>query len=202
MKHFLALLLLSSTWSMAHSQSELNLFYIDSSQPLSGDYFRQYELQYMENAILNVSDPAGLYLYYCDGDRSIFARNEDQRKKVMEMLYSGAGMPTQWDTDKGKLREYMYQPLKGFTGKLKMHLFLSDDKAWQIEQGESSVVKLLPKELHAVSGTALGQIEVTLYFDNESNRINTTKLKEVLEFYNNPEFAPVIIYQIEILKSK
>jgi hypothetical protein len=113
MKHFFVLLLSCLVWGMAHSQSELNLFYIDSSQPLSDDYFRQYELLYLEDAILNVKDQSGLYLYYCDGDRSIFARNEDQRKKVMDMLYSGAGAPTLWDTDKGKLREYMYQPLKG-----------------------------------------------------------------------------------------
>jgi hypothetical protein len=190
---------------LAHTlaaQSEINLFYIDSSQPLTDDFMRQYEIEYFENAVQAVKDETGLFLYHCNGERSLFARNQEQRQKVFDALYGGSGYSTSWESDKTRLREYMYPLVKSYTGSFKMHLFLSDEKAWQVEQGEASVVKLLPKELYAISGMGFVNVEVFLYFDNESNRVDEKKLRSVLEFYNTPDFAPVITYHIETLKSK
>ena len=182
-----------STWS----QKKMTLIYVDSSQPSSSDVFTMDENSQIRS-LVEKSANEKLFVFYSNGSKYRFARNESQYEEVLNLVASEAAIAPDIKFDKKILREFVYTEVERFQGEMDFHLFLTDRKVEDIvANGESNLVKLFPRELFAVSHGGIGAMNVVLHFNNATKRVKEDKLMDALEFFNQT-YSPHINYKIVI----
>jgi|JI9StandDraft_2_1071091.scaffolds.fasta_scaffold173012_2 hypothetical protein len=181
------------------AQKNLNVVYIDSSQPVTDDFLSSEEFVKLEKLVTSELDTSGLFVFYSNGPKYRFARSGGQRDEIIDLLLTGSAQEPNLMFDKKLLRDYLYTEVNGFSGTLDFHVFLSDHQAEEVFLGEAAIVKIFPKELYEVSNQKISQIDVHLYYSNTKGKLKEDKMLEVLQFFNNNDFGPIINYDVSIL---
>ena len=199
MRILLTTLVLLTLLSATTEDGVMHIIYIDSSQPVSEDFFSGEEYVKLQKLITEIGNDK-VFVFYSNGERYLFARDETQREKIMENLLTTSSQEPQLIYDKKLMRDYLFSEVQKYSGAVNMHFFLSDYQTSQVASGEHTLVKLFPKELFEVGNGKISEITVDLYYDNVRGKVKEERLVNALNFYNTVDYKPVINFEINLIK--
>ncbi len=199
MKILLTAFVILSLIGATTNEGAMHIIYIDSSQPVTEDFFSGEEYVRLQKLLADLANEK-VFIFYSNGERYLFARDEAQQEKILENLLTTSSQEPQLIYDKKLMRDYLFSEMQKFSGTLNMHFFLSDYQTAQVASGEHTLVKLFPKELYEVGNGNVSSVNVDLYFDNVRGKIKEEKLTDALNFFNNADYKPVINFKINLIK--
>lgn len=199
MRILLATFVLLTLFSATLEDGAMHVIYIDSSQPVTEDFFSSEEYVGLQNLLTEIGS-GKVYIFYSNGERYLFARDEVQQEKIMENLLTSSSKEPDLIYDKKLMRDFLFSEVQKFSGNLHMHFFLSDYQTLQVASGQHTLVKLFPKELYQLSNSRISGIKVDLYYDNIRGKVNEDKLIETLNFYNTADYKPLLEFNVNQIK--